>query len=344
VKKAPACCQILPPHILNKMAEDPAHRDAALRTLATTHRLLGQRDVLEKFAPTPEGSMGMEYRQLFDCGGTENLPGRLVWREGMKTPTDVQESEASLWADATFQLYQQAFGRLSIDGKGMRLISSLSYSRDYDNAFWNGRQMVYGTGDGQLFGRFTKCIDVVGHELTHGVTQFTARLEYQDQPGALNESISDCFGSMVKQFYLGQTTDQADWLIGAGLFLPTVQGRALRDMLNPGTAYDDPRMGKDPQPAHMKDYIDSEDDNGGVHLNSGIPNRAFALACNGIGGKAWEGGGKVWYEALTTMQNPAAQFADWAHQTLDAATKIFGPGSAQFQAVQSAWQQVGVLT
>jgi Zn-dependent metalloprotease len=135
--------------------------------------------------------------------------------------------------------------------------------------------MVYGDGDGDLFKRFTIAIDVIGHELTHGVTQYSAGLVYQDQTGALNESISDVFGSLVKQYRLKQTADQADWLIGAGLLADGVNGKALRSMAAPGTAYDDPILGKDPQPAHMKDFVNTQSDHGGVHINSGIPNHAF---------------------------------------------------------------------
>src|SRR5207245_10045279 len=114
--------------------------------------------------------------------------------------------------------------------------------------------------------------DASGYELTHGVTQNTAALEYSGQPGALNESIADGVGTIVKQWRLGESVDQADWLIGAGLFTTAVQGVALRSMKDPGSAYDDPQIGKDPQPKFMKDFVNTTDDNGGVHINSGIPN------------------------------------------------------------------------
>ena len=157
----------------------------------------------------------------------------------------------------------------------MKLDSTVHYGQEYNNAFWNGEQMVYGDGDGEIFQRFTKCIDVIGHELTHGVTQYEAALEYEGQPGALNESFSDVFGSLVKQYILKQNVDKADWLIGASLFAKKVKGVALRSMKDPGTAYDDPTIGKDPQSGHMKSYVKTSSDNGGVHINSGIPNRAF---------------------------------------------------------------------
>ena len=180
----------------------------------------------------------------------------------------------------------------------MRLDFTVHYGEDYNNAFWNGTQMVYGDGDGELFDRFTKRIDVIGHELTHGITEYEAALNYQGQPGALNESFSDVFGSLIKQYTLKQTVDKADWLIGKGVFSKKVKGVALRSMQQPGTAYYDPTIGKDPQPGHMKNYVKTSNDNGGVHINSGIPNRAFYLAAIEIRGYGWEKTGKIWYITL----------------------------------------------
>ena len=159
----------------------------------------------------------------------------------------------------------------------MPLNGYVHFGQDYDNAFWNGQQMVFGDGDDDLFNRFTLSLDVIGHELTHGVTEDEAQLVYYREAGALNESVSDVFGSLVKQRVLNQTADQADWLIGAELLTDAVDGVALRSMAHPGTAYDDAVLGKDPQPAHMDDFVTTFADNGGVHINSGIPNRAFYL-------------------------------------------------------------------
>ncbi len=209
---------------------------------------------------------------------------------------------------------------------------TVHYEQDYDNAFWNGEQLVFGDGDGKIFGSFTEPVDVLGHEFTHAVTQFTAALTYQGQSGALNESVSDCFGMCLKQRLLGQTADQADWLIGAGIFLPGIDARALRDMAHPGTAYDDPTLGKDPQVGDMADYVDTTDDNGGVHTNSGIPNRAFYLAATAIGGDTWEGAGQVWYAALTGGDVGAdTDFAGFAAATIAAAGE-------HADAVRQAWR------
>jgi Zn-dependent metalloprotease len=186
-------------------------------------------------------------------------------------------------------------------------------------------------------------LDVIAHELTHGVTQFTAQLAYQYQSGALNESMSDVFGSMVKQWALGQTVDQADWLIGAGIMVPAPKRRALRDMANPGTAYDDPKLGKDSQPAHMKDYVQTDLDSGGVHTNSGIPNRAFALAAKAIGGRSWEKTGKIWYVTLTERLTGTADFAKCAAETVSVARDLFPEDSSIAAKVAKAWADVGVL-
>lgn len=101
--------------------------------------------------------------------------------------------------------------------------------------------MVFGDG-GEFLSNFTGCVDVIGHELTHAITEHTSPLEYMDQPGALNEHVSDVFGIMIKQKIENEKSDKADWLIGEGCLVPDVKGVALRSMKNPGTAYDDPRF------------------------------------------------------------------------------------------------------
>jgi len=201
--------------------------------------------------------------------------------------------------------------------------------------------MVFGDGDGIYFNRFTIAMDIMGHELTHGVTGATAGLEYHDQPGALNESISDVFGSLVKQRFLGQTAAQGDWLIGAGLWTGTVNGVALRSMSAPGTAYDDPVIGKDPQPDHMSRYVNTTSDNGGVHINSGIPNKAFYLAAMAIGGNAWDIAGNIWYKTLLDSRLSAtAQFQDFANLTASNANTLYGANVQS--AVVQAWRDVGI--
>ena len=202
---------------------------------------------------------------------------------------------------------------------------------------------VYGDGDGQLFKRFTIAVDVIGHELTHGVTQHTSNLNYSNQPGALNESFSDVFGSLVKQRQRGQAAADADWLIGEGLFTSNVKGSALRSMKEPGTAYDDPVLGKDPQPGHIRDYVQTSEDNGGVHINSGIPNHAFYLTAVAIGGFAWEKAGKIWYVAARDKFANNTDFQAAANLTYQVAGELYGASSPEQQAVQYGWDGVGIV-
>jgi hypothetical protein len=305
----------------------------------TTRRAPRREDV------TTPGAHGTgPHRTISDAAGAQTTPGTTVRTEGAAATGDVAVNEAYDGLGATWELWSTAYDRDSLDGKGMPLLATVHYGRNYDNAFWDGSQMVFGDGDGVVFERFTQSLDVIGHELAHGVTEHTAGLLYQGQSGALNESISDVFGVLVKQKALGQSAAQADWLVGAELLNSSVQGRALRDMRNPGTAYDDPRLGKDPQPAHMDDYVDTQDDNGGVHINSGIPNRAFVLAADGIGGNAWEGPGAIWYAVVSGDGIKAdCDFATFADLTVAAAASAHGDGSTEQKAVRSAWEQVGVL-
>ena len=335
-------CAILPPHILLAIVENgtPEERRRALATLTLSERLRGRREALVP-AVLPESAPGKE-RAVYDARRTRRLPGTLVRSEGDPASDDPAVNEAYDGAGATYDLYRDAYGRDSIDGRGMRIDSSVHYGVQYDNAFWDGTQMVYGDGDGQLFERFTRAVDVIGHELTHGVTDHEAALEYEGQPGALNESFSDVFGSLVKQRGLGQTAAEADWIIGEGLFTPKVRGAGLRSLKAPGTAYADPVLGKDPQPAHMSAYDPTTDDNGGVHINSGIPNHAFYLAAAAIGGRAWEKAGRVWYVALTERLRADSDFAAAARATETVAGEIFGASSPERRAVAEAWRQVGL--
>ncbi len=340
----PLLC-IVPPHLLTHLAQqrDPRLRalaDQALRTLLASEQIRGGRRAIGGIASLAATPAGVKQRTIFDAGHGSTLPSLLVRGEGDAPSADVSVNEAYDGLGATWDLYFSAYQRNSIDGRGLRLDASVHYRQQFDNAFWDGQQMVFGDGDGVIFERFTKSLAVIGHELTHGVTQYEANLAYEGQPGALNESVSDVFGSLVKQFKLGQTADQADWLIGEGLFTPSVKGVALRSMKDPGTAYDDPRLGKDPQPANMRDYVDTQDDNGGVHINSGIPNRAFCLAALALGGYAWVKAGRVWYLTLTETLKERASFRDAAAATTAVAGRELGADGAN--AVREAWRTVGV--
>ena len=338
---------IVPEHMVRHLIEkgDARTRQWLLNLLTLSERLRGRREILSALplAVAPAAAEG-KHRTIYDAkhsSNEEDLPGHLIRDEGDSEAGDPAVNEAYDGLGATYDLYKEVFDRNSIDDKGMRLIASVHFSEEFDNAFWNGHQMVFGDGDGEIFVGFTKAIDVIGHELTHGVTQFVNSLEYHDQPGALNESNSDVFGSLVKQFALKQSAADADWLIGEGILAPGIKGVALRSMKAPGTAYDDPKLGKDPQPAHMRNYVHTSSDNGGVHINSGIPNHAFYLVAIAVGGNAWDHAGHIWYLGMQRLQ-PGASFQDAANATVQAAGELYGVGGAEQTAVQDAWAQVGI--
>ncbi len=337
---------IVPPHIFAHMSRLPDTHwpglaERARESLAFAHELRAERGALRGVTPlTTTPAASGKHRTVFDAEHGFSLPGKPVRREGTSLTDDIGVNEAYDGLGATWDYFSKVHGRDSIDGRGLPLDASVHYRRSFNNAFWNGRQMVFGDGDGEIFGRFTQSLDVIGHELTHGVTQYAAGLDYQGQSGALNEHMSDVFGSLVKQFVLGQTAKKADWLIGEGLWAKGVKGVALRSMKAPGTAYNDPRLGRDPQPGHMDGYVDTADDNGGVHINSGIPNHAFYLAAIGFGGKAWVKAGRVWYLALTKMLHRDADFMVAAAATVDAAGREFDNQGASV--VRAAWKQVGI--
>lgn len=336
-------CRFLPPHILRHIAEYAGGdlREHALASLEDSAQLRGERAVAALLAAVAIPA-GEKRRTVYDAQHGRRLPGKRVRGEGDPRSRDAAVNEAYDGAGKTYDFFRNVYGRNSIDGRGLRLDSTVHYGVKFDNAQWNGRQMIYGDGDGELFERFTKSLDVIAHELTHGVTQYTANLEYADQPGALNESFSDVFGILVRQYALKQDAASADWLIGSDLLTEGVHGVAVRSMKAPGTAYDDPLLGKDPQPAHMRDYDRTRSDNGGVHVNSGIPNHAFYLAAARIGGKAWEVAGRIWYVTLTEKLDSSAEFRDCAEATVQAAAELFGAASAPRDAVIDAWKNVGV--
>ena len=344
-------CGVVPPYILEHLAtvEDPrfqAAAEAARRSLRLDDPIRNLRaDRRTSALPTlpVQAVPGVTTRTISDAGQLQRLPGRIVRTEGQPPVADVAVNEAYSGLGDTHGLYWSQYQRDSIDGRGLPLDATVHYGRNYDNAFWDGERMVFGDGDGEVFNRFTISLSVIAHELTHGVTQYSANLVYQGQSGALNESVSDVFGALVEQYAAGQDTQSASWLIGEGLFTEQVQGQALRSMKAPGTAYDDDVLGTDPQPASMDGYIETDDDHGGVHLNSGIPNRAFYLVAEAIGGNAWEAAGQIWYDTLTGPNLTAtADFAAFAAATATAAASRYGAGSTEHDAVLAGWDGVGL--
>ena len=325
-------CQFVPPYLLRRLAESGlAVATTSGQTLQLDSTLRARRSEGLVTPPSPGAAW-----VVHDADNGTSLPGRPVREAGAPAVGDVAVDEAAEGITATLAMFAEELGRSSYDGQGVGVSLTVHYEKDYDNAFWDGAHLVFGDGDGEVFDRFTKPVDVLAHEFTHAVTEKTVGLAYEGQSGALNEAVSDAFAACLKQRVLGQSVDTADWLIGEGLFLPGVRARALRDMAAPGTAYDDPALGKDPQVGHLDDFVETTDDNGGVHLNSGIPNRAFHLAATAIGGLLWEGAGRVWYSALTSGDVATdSDFASFAGVTVSVAGE-------HADAVRDAWLAVGV--
>ncbi|MHA1275854.1 MAG: M4 family metallopeptidase [Candidatus Helarchaeota archaeon] len=345
-------CRIIPPHIMEKLLEskEKKYRDIALRSMridnfvrldriSTSQKMRAMRDSV-----TPEVVSEHKFREIYDAKNQEMLPGTLVKDERTQSAsTDISITEAFNYLGATYDFYKEKYERNSIDNYGLKLIGTVHFGEKYNNAFWNGSQMTFGDGDGELFQRFTIDLDVVGHELAHGVTEYESGLIYRSQSGALNESYSDVFGIMIKQWFLKQTVEASDWLIGATLLVGDKY--ALRSMKAPGTAYiDHPQLGTDPQPATMDEYKELKpwEDNGGVHINSGIPNYAFYVAATELGGHAWEKAGLVWYKGLPRIKRDA-NFEEAANVLILVAGELFGEDSPEQNAVRKGWTEAKVI-
>jgi len=335
---------ILPPDLLHQLTRtgDAATRDAALNTLSLdlqfrlTRAESAARAGGRNAHPVTFARIGGHpQRTIYDQQHSQtHTLGKVARSEGQAPGADAAINQAYDGLGATYTYYWTVFQRDSIDGQGMPLLGLVHYGRNYDNAFYDGAgHMFFGDGDGQILTETTAGIDVIGHELTHGVTQHEANLTYSGQSGALNESISDVFGIQVKQMVLKQDVTQADWLIGADIVGPALKP-ALRSMKQPGKA-----NSHDTQPADMDHYVPGGD----VHINSGIPNRAFYVVATTLGGHAWDAAGPIWYAALCDPAlRPDASFHQFARLTLKHARQTYGATSHQAQAVQAGWAAVKV--
>jgi Zn-dependent metalloprotease len=356
--RSPICC-VIPDYVLTRIAEngDDEQRRAALSTLAASVSMRSARTQAEgRRSVTPRAPevslMALDKpakdRIIRHAGNQDNRRGEIVRREGQDAGDDDAVNEAYDGLGATWDFYYDVFARNSIDKSGMSLEAVVHYRENYDNAVWNGSQMIFGDGSGLRFTRLTKSLAVCAHELTHGVIQYDGPLVYQREAGALNESMADVMGALVEQYTLNQQPDQADWLIGREIMAEGVTGvgdnpPALRSLKAPGTAYDDDLLGRDEQPANMADFVETDDDHGGVHINSGIPNHAFYKLAIALNKPAWEDAGRIWYASLGHERLlPTATFRQFARITLFVAGSIFGPGSAQATAVGEAWSEVGI--
>lgn len=232
----------------------------------------------------------------------------------------------------SYDYFKNTHNRNSIDGVGGNIIAFINVTDEDDNsmenAFWNGAAMWYGNG-GSIFRKLARGLDVGGHEMTHGVIEKTANLEYQDESGALNESFADVFGAMI---------DRDDWNIGEDVMQPGVNpNNTLRSMQDPhnGVSSNSPWW----QPKHTNEQYTGSDDNGGVHINSGIPNYAYYLfaTTSGVGKETAE---LVYYKALDDYLVKSSQFVDLRIAVIQAATDLYGATVAN--AAAAAFTQVGI--
>ncbi|KAF5131277.1 Extracellular metalloprotease [Metarhizium anisopliae] len=346
----------VPPGILEHIAQselaDEETRESARTTLRSDAKIRKQRAALVGPAARdephdPTATALVLKRAIYDGKNLPSLPGTLARKEGDPRTPDRQVNYAYDGVGITVKFFHTVFGRNAVNSNGGTPILTVHHDPDtrdpkgWSNAFWNGVQFAFGDGDGVIFDHFADSLDVIAHELTHAITQYTAGLRYEKQSGGLNESISDVFAAMVEQWHFNQTAADADWLTGQNLFTISTRGPALRNIANPGTAFDDPILGRDRQIAHFSQYNDSL----GVHTTSGIPNRAFYLTAIGFGGFSWQKAGKIWYATLTDRRvkrpDGVITFKQWADVTVDHANRLFGVPAAII--VRKAWVSVGVL-
>lgn len=340
-------CFAIPPKMFRKLIG----KDAAQSHVRKAGRLRSLRHEV----PAPAASSSRQARRsVYDLAKKETLPGQLVRTERGKRSSDDAANDAFDNTGIALAFFKEVFGRKSIDGKGIDVVSAIHYSTEFPNAFWNGKQMIYGDGD-DTFSGFTAALDIIAHELSHGVSQYLipgglgvvkvapADREFKEQryilegqSGALNESFSDVMGSLVKQWHAGEKAHDADWLIGRKL-LARGMGRAVRSLRSPGN--ESITWRGDEQMRSMEQYYDGCD----VHDASGIPSHAFYQAARKIGGFAWEKAGRIWFAAYDSLKRDA-QFTDFARATLAVAEKHHGRASIEYKAVDSAWKKVRVPT
>lgn len=343
----PCACFIIPHQVFERLAKDKKLSAEARKSFANSAlfekewrkvrsaqtRLAGlAHAILPSALATPVGPPAIT---VYDCSQGSVLPGFPISNPG--SSSDATAKRAFVETTAVADFYQKLFGRNSVDDAGKPLMSSIHYSVGFNNAFWNGSQMTYGDGDGNIFIDFTKADDVIGHELTHGVTQFSLGLSYVNQAGGLNESISDVFGSMFRQWRADQDVSKADWLIGKEIMGPAALSRGftcLRDMANPAAKHC-----LAPQPAKFSQYKNGMD----PHESSGIPSLAFYKAAAAIGGKSWEKAGKIWYEALTGFaRSPNMKMGTFANRTRRLAARLFPSEPGVHSAIDQGWKSVGL--
>lgn len=274
----------------------------------------------------------------YDAANRTRTPGTL-WTDAdnnLNAAYDKPAVSAHANAALVYDFYKLEYNRNSYDNRGAKLISTVHYGSRYNNAFWNGTQMVYGDGDGNVFKPLSGALDVVAHELTHAVTEYTCDLVYQNESGAINEALSDIIGTRVEFF----ANDRPDYLIGEDISGPGLGAPALRSMSDPT------QMG---DPDHYSKRYTGTEDNGGVHINSSIINKAaylmaeggnhYGVTVNGIGIKKTA---DIFYRCMTNYLTTSSNFSQLKSVAIMAAKDLYGATSPEVQAVTSAFNAVGI--
>lgn len=338
-------CFIIPNDVLEKLAKDTALSDeirnnasSNLKISKSLRKLRTSTLAFTKTMNTSSSLLGVlsvaPMVTVYDCKHLQTLPGAPI--SNPVSAGDVTAFRTYKLTTSVADFYKKVFGRNSINGAGMTMMSSVHFGVDYNNAMWNGAQMIYGDGDNKIFTDFTLGNDVVAHELTHGVTQYTLQLKYAGDAGGLNESLSDCFGTMFRQWQAKQNVTQADWLIGHDIMGPVATSKGytcLRNMANPADVH-----ALAPQPVHYSQLTPDMD----PHYTSGPPNLAFCLACKSVGGKSWEKVGQIWYRAMQGRPSPNMKMKDFANRTRKLALQMYRATPSVAVAVDDAWKQVGL--
>ncbi len=295
-----------------------------------------------------------QHLKIFDNKSEWDYTKEHVWEEFIQVHTnnaDLLKKPKRAFTkdfDKVYDMFHDILDRESFNNDNATVEIFLKLGINYPNAFWDGQYLAFGTGDHYYFNDFSRIYDVIAHEYGHANIQYECNLQYENQSGALNEHIADVFGICAYQKKYNLAVDKTEWIIGKGLFTTRVKAKGLRSFKDE-IAYDDPIIGKDDQPKHMRDYQDlpnTEDgDWGGVHTNSGIPNHAFYLFNMKLGGKSWNNGSlQIWYNSMLKENglNPYATFKEFAEKTIEISQRLTTINPVQ--PLEDAWREVGVLS
>lgn len=300
----PCICHIIPDVVLKELKKDGA--DVEIQTPTRIDQNFREKRsefmMVTRFLPDLDSGNGNGSRFVYNSQNTGKQKLKLARKETGKLTTDKDVNNAYDNAGIVRDYFKNQLGWNSVDGLGMDIILNVHYMMRYNNAFWDGEQMTFGDGDGDNFANFAGALDVTGHEMAHGVIQYTSGLIYKGQSGALNEHFADVFGVAIDQWHKKQTAETASWTIGTDCVKGKYAGKAIRSMKSPA----DPSVVLMPQPDHMLKIYKGKNDNGGVHINSGIPNKAFYLVSMDIGTQE---AALLWFEALKILK-PAAKFRE----------------------------------